>query len=165
MPTLLVLRHGKSDWRVDYGADADRPLAKRGRRAATLIGRHLGETGPEPELALTSPAVRARDTLERVLSAAAIDCPVLVVPSFYGHGTSAVVEELRAIAGSPETILIVGHEPTWSDLIDLFTGVDVAFPTGALATLDFDLDWADIDAGSGRLTALVLPRRLEAATR
>ena len=56
MPSLLVLRHGKSDWDADYGVDADRPLAERGRRAARTIGRHLAEVGPEPTLALTSPA-------------------------------------------------------------------------------------------------------------
>lgn len=165
MSTLLVLRHGKSDWRADFGLDAERPLAKRGRRAAKLIGRHLHDTGPEPTLALTSPAVRARETLERVLSAADCDCPVRVVRSFYGHGTSAVLDELRGVDGSPETILIVGHEPTWSDLIAELTNVEVEFPTAALARLDFRVPWADITPGSARLTSLVLPRRLEGGER
>ena len=163
MPTLLVLRHGKSDWDADWIVDAERPLAKRGRRASKLIGRHLAEVGPEPTLALTSPAVRARDTLERTLAAAGFDCPVRTVAAFYGHGTIAVIDELRALEGSPEVVLIVGHEPTWSDLIHWLTGASVRFPTAALARLDIDDEWPGLHPGCAELAGLVLPRELEAA--
>lgn len=163
VPTLLVLRHGKSDWDADYGVDAERPLAKRGRRAAKTIGRHLSEVGPQPTLALASPAVRARDTLSRVLAASGFDCPVRITPSFYGHGTTAALEELTGLAGSSEVVLVVGHEPTWSDLIATLTGSEVRFPTAALARLDFDTEWAQLRPGSAVLTWLVVPRDLETA--
>jgi phosphohistidine phosphatase len=165
VPTLLVLRHGKSDWGAEYGGDAERPLAKRGRRAAKTIGRHLARVGPRPTLALTSPAVRARDTLERVLAAAGFDCPTGVAESFYGHGTGAVLEELGRLEGSPDVVLVVGHEPTWSELIAAVTGSYVRFPTAALARLDFDADWARLGSEGAVLTWLVLPRELEAAAR
>jgi len=163
MPTLLVLRHGKSDWDAEYGVDAERPLAKRGRRAAKTIGRHLAYVGPEPTLALTSPATRARDTLERVLEVAGFDCPVHIVESFYGHGTVAVLDELRGLDGSPEAVLVAGHEPTWSDLIATLTDSYVRFPTAALARLDLDAHWAEVQPGCATLTWLVLPRELEAS--
>ena len=165
MPILLVLRHGKSDWDADDGVDAERSLAARGRRAATTIGRHLAEVGPRPTLALTSPAVRARDTLARVLAAAGFDCPTEVVASFYGHGTGAVLDELRAVRGSPEVVLAVGHEPTSSDLIATLTGEEVRFPTAALARLDSDTRWEQLGPGDAVLSWLVLPRDLEAAGR
>ncbi len=165
VPTLLVLRHGKSDWDIEYGADIDRPLARRGRRAATAIGRHLAEVGPEPTLALTSPARRAQDTLERVMAAAGTTCPVRIVDRFYGHGVGAVVDELRELDEASETVLVVGHEPTWSDLIAILTGSRVRFPTAALARLDLDAPWADIGPGHATLTWLVLPRELEASGR
>ena len=163
MPTLLVLRHGKSDWSADDGVDARRPLAERGRRAARTIGRHLSEVGPRPTLALTSPAVRARDTLDRVLAAAGIECPTRVAETFYEHGTASVLDELRGLEGSPDVVLVVGHEPTWSDLIATLTGSEVRFPTAALARLDFDSEWARLRPGGGVLTWLVRPRDLEAA--
>ena len=163
MPTLLVLRHGKSDWNADDGVDAERPLAKRGRRAAKTIGRHLSQVGPRPTLALVSPAVRARDTLERVLTAAGFECPTQVAASFYGHGTAAALETLRGVEGRPEVVLAVGHEPTWSDLIAVLTGSDVRFPTAALARIDFDEQWAELRRDGAVLTWLVLPRELEAA--
>ncbi len=162
MPTLLVLRHGKSDWDADNGVDAERPLAKRGRRASNSIGRHLAEVGPRPTLAITSPAVRARDTLERVLTAAGFECPTRVAESFYGHGTDAVLDELRRLDGAPDVVLVVGHEPTWSDLITTLTGSVVRFPTAALARIDIDREWAQLVPGGATLTWLVLPRDLEA---
>ena len=161
MPTLLVLRHGKSDWDADHADDADRPLAERGRRAAATIGRHLADVGPQPALALTSPAVRAHDTLRRVLDAGRFDCPARVVSAFYGHGTRPVLDELRALEAAAGPVLVVGHEPTWSDLIATLTGTAVRFPTAALARIDLSGPWSDIGAGAGVLTWLVLPRELE----
>jgi phosphohistidine phosphatase len=165
VPTLLLLRHGKSDWSADFGVDAERPLAERGRRAAKTIGRHLSEVGPQPTLALVSPAVRARDTFDRVRAAAGFDCPTRIVESFYGHGVDPVLGELRRVEGAPEVVLAVGHEPTWSDLIAAVTGSVVRFPTAALARLDLDTEWAQLRPGGAVLTWLVLPRDLEAARR
>lgn len=162
MPSLLVLRHGKSDWYADYGSDVDRPLAKRGRRAAQRIGRHLAAVGPEPDVALTSPAVRARHTLERVMKFGGFDCPVRVEESFYGQGHEAVIDSLRLLDGSVEAALVVGHEPTWSDLIAALTGELVRFPTGALAHLELGTAWPDLRPGGAVLSSLVLPRHLGA---
>ena len=114
-------------------------------------------------LALTSPAVRARDTLERVLIAAGLTCPVRIAESFYGHGTAAVLDELRGLEASAEVVLAVGHEPTWSDLIATLTGTEVRFPTAALARIDIDTEWDQLEPDDGTLTWLALPRTLEAS--
>ncbi|TIU39662.1 MAG: histidine phosphatase family protein, partial [Mesorhizobium sp.] len=59
---LLILRHAKSSWDDPKLADFDRPLAPRGQKTAPLIGRELSRRGWLPDLALVSPALRARDT-------------------------------------------------------------------------------------------------------
>ncbi|MCD6638906.1 MAG: histidine phosphatase family protein, partial [Nocardioides sp.] len=64
MKTLVVLRHGKSDWDVP-ATDADRPLGKRGRRQAEEAGQWLADHGPALDVAVLSPARRARETWER----------------------------------------------------------------------------------------------------
>jgi phosphohistidine phosphatase len=63
---LYLLRHAKSSWKEAGLADHDRPLARRGRRAAKAIGRHLREQRVEPELVLCSTARRTRETLEGI---------------------------------------------------------------------------------------------------
>lgn len=97
------------------------------------------------------------------MAAAGFDCPTHVVESFYGQGTAAVLTELHNLEGSPEVVLIVGHEPTWSDLIGELTGSLVRFPTAALARLDFETDWAQLGSGPTVLRWLVLPRELDSA--
>ena len=164
MPCLLVLRHGKSDWDADFATDADRPLATRGRRAAATIGRHLAATGPVPDLALTSPARRARDTLTLTADAMGWGGPTRIVDALYGRGPAAVLDELRTLGPGEETVMIVGHEPTWSSLIGLLSGVHVRFPTAALALLDLaDGGWVDMAADSAELVWLVTPRELESS--
>jgi len=71
MKTVLLFRHGKSDWYADYDWDHNRPLAKRGRKAARAMGRWLAETGPLPESIVSSSAKRAQQTLKRARKAGA----------------------------------------------------------------------------------------------
>ena len=77
MKRVYLLRHAKSSWKVGGVPDHDRPLAPRGRRAASAIAGHLLEEGIEPELVLCSTARRARETLERI--APVLGTPVAVV--------------------------------------------------------------------------------------
>ncbi len=64
MKTLIFFRHGKSDWDAEYHGDHNRPVAKRGRKAAKLMGRFLASTGQVPDSVVTSSALRARSTFE-----------------------------------------------------------------------------------------------------
>ena len=62
MKTLFVLRHAKSSWDDPDLADFDRPLNDRGRSAAPFMGEVMNRNGFSPDVILSSPAVRARDT-------------------------------------------------------------------------------------------------------
>src|ERR1700744_695336 len=66
---LVLLRHAKSDW-PDV-ADHERPLAKRGRRDAPVVGRWLGASGYTPDAVVCSTALRARQTWELASAALA----------------------------------------------------------------------------------------------
>lgn len=64
MKTLILVRHAKSSWK-DHGLpDHQRPLNKRGRRDAPMMGRRLADQGAEVELLISSPATRAIRTAE-----------------------------------------------------------------------------------------------------
>ena len=62
MRSLILFRHGKSDWDAPFASDHERPLTNRGKEAARLMGRFLQQTGQIPDLAVSSSAQRARDT-------------------------------------------------------------------------------------------------------
>jgi phosphohistidine phosphatase len=160
--TVLLLRHGKSDWASDTGDDRGRPLAKRGQRAARVMGQLLARTALVPDAAVTSPAVRARTTLELAMKAGGWDCPVQVSEALYGEGPHAVIEEIGRQSDEASTLLLVGHEPTWSETVGLLVGGGRhRVPTGALVGIDLEVEaWADVSPGAGYLAFLLPPRLL-----
>ena len=159
---LILLRHGKSDWDAEYSDDRARPLARRGQKAAKTIGRFLAQADQVPDAAITSPAVRAEDTLRLAMKAGGWKCPVRIAAGLYGAGVSGLLGEIHTEPSTTGVLLVVGHEPTWSDAITAFIGGGaVRFPTVAVARVDFDVErWADVSAGTGELAWIVPPRLL-----
>jgi phosphohistidine phosphatase len=162
--TLILFRHGKSDWNTDYGADHDRPLAKRGRNAAATMGTMLARTEQIPDRVLTSSAVRARDTVELAAEAGGWKCPVEIVPEFYGSSPATVVARVREESDAASSLLLAGHEPTWSTLAAELTGGGfLRFPTAAMVRIDLDLDsWSRLEVDKGMLVWFLIPRLVKA---
>jgi phosphohistidine phosphatase len=167
MPVLYVLRHAKSSWDDSDLEDHERPLAPRGERAVKRLARHFSDTGLAPDLVLCSTAVRARQTLEGVFEGGPGDPDVVIEPRLYGAGVDDVLGLLNAVEPGVESVLIVGHNPTFEEVVLTLagTGTDLdrvrqKFPTGALATLEFDGSWNDLAPGSARLSAFVVPKDL-----
>jgi phosphohistidine phosphatase len=164
MKTLILMRHGKSDWNADYGSDHERPLNKRGRTAAASMGRLLARIDLVPERVLTSSAVRAHDSVVLAAEAGGWTCPVEVVPEFYASSPGEVLTRVCAEGDGTSRLLIAGHEPTWSTLAAaLIGGGCLRFPTAAMARIDFALDrWCDIEVGRGTLHWFLVPRLVKA---
>lgn len=162
MKTLLFLRHGKSDWDAEYGHDHDRPLAKRGRKAARRMGQLIADAGPVPNRVVCSTAVRARRTLALAQEAGDWTADVEHTERLYGANPSDLLEIAQAQNDATGVLMLVGHEPTWSETIALFIGGGtVRYPTAALARIDLDVGhWRDISFGDGRLIWLIPPKLL-----
>jgi phosphohistidine phosphatase len=163
MRTLLVLRHAKSDWEVG-AIDHARPLAKRGRKAAARIGRFISVAGPRPDIVVTSTATRASETVARAAKAGGwTDVPVHATEALYETTPAGALAVVRALPDQAATAMIVGHEPTLSELVTgLIGGGSVVVTTGTLVTLEFDAaQWGEVDLGSASLERLISPRSLE----
>ncbi len=163
MKTLIFFRHGKSDWDAEYHGDHNRPVAKRGRKAAKLMGRFLASTGQVPDSVVTSSALRARSTVELAAQEGGWGCPVRVTEMLYDARPSTVLREIQAEPDETGRLLIAGHEPTFSEMIGRLVGTAaVGFPTAAMARVDFDVpSWSLADFGIGRLIWLVTPKTLK----
>jgi phosphohistidine phosphatase len=164
MPGLILFRHGKSDWHADYpGGDAARPLAHRGRKAAKRMGKFLARAGQAPDAAITSPAVRAEDTLRLAIEGGGWSCPVRTAARLYDGGLSGLLAEVRKEPASTDVLVAVGHEPTWSEALSAFIGGgEVGLPTAAMARIDFEVDgWEEVAPGTGVLAWIVVPRLLD----
>ena len=160
MKSVMLLRHGKSDWDASFGSDAERPLAKRGIAAARTMGRFLTEADHQPDLVVTSPAVRAATTAQLAHEAGEWRCPVEVDSRLYGASAPGVLETMSELPADVDRVLLVGHQPTWGNLVPLMIGGGwVRFPTAAVACVDFGATaWTGVLAGRGELQYLVPPR-------
>ena len=159
MRSVILFRHGKSDWQTDAdGDDRQRPLSRRGQRAARTMGRFLILTGEVPDSAITSPALRATETLRLAMEAGGWNCPVRWREGLSGD-VSSVIDEIRAELPVTKVLLVVGHQPTSSQVAELLIGGgSLRLPTGALARVDLDVDqWTSVGPGCGQLTWLVPP--------
>ena len=155
--TLVVVRHAKSDW-SNAVPDDERPLAERGRRDAPAIGRWLAEHVRQVDLVVCSPAKRARQTWQ--LASAGLDAepPVRYDDRIYTaspEGLLGVIDELPDESG---TVVLVGHNPSLTDLVTLLSGESHELKTSAVAVLRWPGSWADVHARSARLDATALAR-------
>ena len=161
MKTVFLLRHGKSDWHAEFETDRDRPLAPRGTKAARRVGRFLAAAAGGPDLVLTSPALRARGTAELAAREGDWGCPVKVLSTLYGGTPEEVLGEVGLQDDAFESILLVGHEPTWSRLCERLTGARARVPTACLVSVALDCDrWVEAATARGELLWLLPPRLL-----
>lgn len=164
MKTLLILRHAKSDWNAPTGGDHERPLNPRGVRAAKLMGHFLRAVGQVPDAIISSTAVRARTTVELLAEAGAFEGPLRATRRFYETSAPGVLEEIRRQDDGASSLLVAGHEPTWSGLCELLCGGRVKMVTATLVRLDLHVErWAEAAPGTGTLAWCLPPKLLVAA--
>jgi phosphohistidine phosphatase len=162
MKTLLLLRHAKSDWDDPSLRDFDRPLAPRGLRDAPQIGKALRKRGPVPDLIISSPAARAKATIEAVVKAARLTIKHQFDEAIYGASSAELIKLIRRLPDSSSCTLLVGHNPGFEDVVGRLTGSHERMPTAALACMEFQIDhWEDVGDGKGRLASLLTPKQLE----
>lgn len=161
MRRLILMRHAKSDWGDPMLPDHARPLNRRGRRAATVLGDWLRATDALPDRILCSTAARAQETCARL----ALPVAPELVPRLYLAEPPAMLAALRATAGA--SVLMIGHNPGIAEFAArlLAAPPDHArfddYPTGATLVAAFAIDdWPALAKGTGRALAFVTPREL-----
>lgn len=133
---LIILRHGKAE-DSNPGGDSARELVEKGRQQSHRQAKLLKNAGLWPEIVLTSPLVRARQTAHEFCESAGI--PGAVIQSWLACGM-APETALRELAGFQEfkRVAIVGHEPDLSRLIEWILGAsggEVNVKKGTIACL------------------------------
>ncbi len=178
MRTIYLLRHGKSSWKDLSLDDFDRPLAKRGRRAAVAIGRYMRHENIAPALILCSPAKRTRQTLDGVQEEMGATLPTRFERAIYMAEAAPLLRRLKGLSHSLPSAMIIGHNPGLEQLAALLIGdagnegvndeeralrriMAEKFPTGSLAVITADAEqWHDLQAGHCRLARFVRARDL-----
>lgn len=148
--TLILLRHAKSDW-TGSAPDFDRPLAERGRAQAPLAGQWLANHADRVDLAIVSPAMRARETWALV-SAQLTPVPLARYDDrVYGASADRLLDVVRDVPDDIVTLLLVGHNPGMEQLASRLAGDGVIMRTAGVAEFGVEGSWAELDATSTAL--------------
>ena len=151
---LILLRHGKAEDKHPDG-DFPRALVEKGRKQARRAAKLLKEAGTLPDIVLTSPLVRARQTADEFCKTAGIPGPVIQSWLACGMSPETAMTELSAFRDF-KRVAIVGHEPDFSQLIEWILGAissGIEVKKGAIACLE-----VTPPSRHGRLTCLIPPK-------
>jgi phosphohistidine phosphatase len=148
---LWLLRHGEA---VPHESkpDFERELTARGERQSVAAGEALARLGLELAACYTSPLVRARQTAELACERLSVR-PEDREAIGKGFDVETLVELLAGHADG-ERILVVGHNPSFEQVVLDLTGARVDFKKGGVAAVR-------VSGARGELLALLRPRDLE----
>lgn len=160
---IILFRHAKSDW-SNYHNDHDRNLSKRGINAAAQMGLFLKSSDKLPEFILCSTAIRAKKTIEIASNAGKWECPIEYTNKLYATNPEQVLSIIQDFSDNYSSVMLVGHEPTWSILASmLIGGGNIDFPTAGMARMGFHVrSWQSIGYGIGKLDWFMRPKLLRA---
>ena len=159
---LYFLRHGKAvePGSSSAGGDFSRPLTERGIDEMEAEAEAFLLLGLKPDVILTSPLVRAKQTAEIVAKRLGLKKRLIVAEPLSSGCDLDRVRQLLAQHSSAERVLLVGHEPDFSSIVgDLIGGgaASVEIKKASMAALKVS---RSVRPGSGTLRWLLPPRVL-----
>jgi phosphohistidine phosphatase len=165
--TLLVLRHAQTEDTRPGSRDSERRLTPDGERDAEQVGDYLRHQGIMIDTVLCSSAARARQTLELLKLGDQLDPDrVEISDRFYNAGSDTLINAVHELPEYCHVALLVGHAPGAPSLVHELTdpatsrpeavaALESRFPAAALAQLEYEGDWPQLDSGS--LVSVRLP--------
>jgi phosphohistidine phosphatase len=141
--TLLILRHASAANEPGV-IDTERPLTPLGRTEATRVGREIAAL--RPEHVLCSPALRTRQTWQRISAGLAVLPKIDFVPEMYQASAEALRELVWQAQDDVTTLLLIGHNPAVHELAWTLLGSQAPqyFPPASLAAVSFTGKWTDL---------------------
>jgi len=157
---LFIIRHAKSSWKDSSLDDFDRPLNKRGKLNAPLMGTKLKERGVVPDVMISSPAFRAKTTAEIIAKKVKYSKKIIFKKEIYDVGESAIRKILKKLDDENSVVFIFGHNPDLNMLAERYVGFDENIPTCGIVEIEFDCKrWKDISSLNAKFISFDYPKR------
>jgi phosphohistidine phosphatase len=162
MKTVYLIRHAKSSWDYPSLTDRARPLSNRGLRDAPFMAKMLSGKGVQPDAIFSSPAVRALTTatfFKNELDVAAED--FFLRDELYEVGAGEVLRFITMLPQDLDTVLIFGHNPTFTSVANWFTGNFIAnIPTCGIVCVEADVQhWPHFEKPHAAVSAFYQPKQ------
>lgn len=163
MKKLVLIRHAKSDWSNPFLDDFLRPLNKRGEKNAPLMAKVLKEKNIRPDLIISSPSLRTKQTLEYFIKKLNYDDEVRFEESIYEAPYENLLKVIKDIPNIYKIVFLIGHNPGLCDLTNFL--LDKHFeniPTCGIVEIDFDVkNWKDISKENSNLISFEYPKKYQ----
>lgn len=159
--TLILIRHAKSSWSDSDLHDIKRPLNERGERDAPFMAQRLATSGIKVDKIISSPAVRAHTTARAYADALGMaQESIQVVDSIYEASVAPLMEVINKLDNQWQVVVMFGHNPGFSYLIQYLTGQTLHMPTNGVAILEAEPDsWEYFGTGCATLVDYDFPKK------
>ena len=163
MKTLIIIRHGKAGLEHPGLKDYHRPLVQEGVDSAFSVAIELTSRNIQPDLFLSSPAVRTLDTAIIIATNLAFPLDrIATESSIYEAHISELLKALSVIPNENETVLFFGHNPGLTNLINQLQEEQLqTLPPCGTVAIELPIDsWTDIKTTTGKQLFKLLPKEL-----
>lgn len=163
MKILYLLRHAKSSWSNVELPDFQRPLNRRGKKDAPLIGKVLVSKGVKIDLIISSPAKRAKKTAKKVAKQIVYPKEKIVFnEEIYEARIADLLNIIHQIPQEINSLMLVGHNPTFTDLANLLCSDfhTENIPTAGVIAISFPYEsWSEIEENTGNFLFFEYPKK------
>ncbi len=162
MKSLYLIRHAKSSWDNPGLNDLERPLNKRGKQNAPMMGKLLNKLGVLPDLIISSPAKRAISTAKRIaLETGYPESNISSNKLLYMAGVNDFIEVIMNTGDKINKLMIFSHNYGITDFANYISESNIEnIPTCGVVKIDFDFDsWNKIKKEKGKLVFFEYPKK------
>jgi len=158
--TLYIIRHAKSSWKDLALDDFERPLNKRGKRDAPVMGERLAKNQVMPDIILSSPAKRAKMSAKIIANKVHYDKKIIFKQEIYEADQQTLQKIVNNIDDRYDTAFLVGHNPGLNELAEYYVNYEENLPTCGIIGIAFTCNhWKESNAENARLLSVDYPKK------
>lgn len=161
MKHLYLIRHAKSSWDNNL-IDKERPLNMRGKKDAPYMGAILKEKNINPDLIITSPAVRALTTAK--IFSKKLNYPfekIVIEPKIYAADSSNILKVIHELNDNYNLVMLFGHNPGITELAEYLSNkIILNIPTCGVFSIKCRIkSWEKLDNKNASFNSFEYPKK------
>jgi phosphohistidine phosphatase len=161
MKRIYLVRHAKSSWKDPRLTDINRPLNKRGKKDAPFMGDQLNKNQIKPDLILSSPANRAKNTAliisEKICHPAK---KIVFKDELYEASERKLLDFIKKLDERIDSVMIFAHNPGLTQLNNLISNHYIDnIPTCGVVALEIDKKWSEVGKNSCNFLFFDYPKK------
>ena len=163
MKNIILVRHAKSSWKNPKLDDFDRPLNKRGKRDAPLMGKKLKDRQIIPDIILSSPAKRAKKTVKTIAKVIGYPIKKIIFDNNMYHADALGMHKMvMKLNDDNDTVMCIGHNPGFNNFASMLLEKNPVnnIPTTGIYSIKFKVKkWKQIQPGKGEYVFFDYPKQ------